>query len=114
MRIKLHFPEQSIAKITAMGLRQNNPETLRLVTGHPASSYGVGVILRGKSGQQLSGREFAQLVQAFGAWVECDSGKTARRVRNALVTVATGMDDQIKASHLHPWEFLPDKNGDLG
>jgi len=113
MRIKLHLPEQSIAQITAMGLRQNNPETLRLVTDHPASRYGIGVILRGKSGQQLDGREFAQLVKTFGAWIDCDSAKTVQRVRNALVTVATGMDDQIKASHLHPWELLPDKQGNL-
>ena len=96
MRIKLHFPEQSIAKIKAMGLRQNNPETLRLVTDHPASSYGLGVILRGKSGEQLGGREFAQLVKPFGAWIECDSDKTAQRVRNSLVTVATDSDDAIK------------------
>ena len=96
MRIKLHFPEQSIAAITAMGLRQNNPETLRLVTDHPASSYGIGVILRGKSGHQLGGREFAQLVQAFGAWIECDSFRTKQRVENALVTAATEMDDAVK------------------
>jgi hypothetical protein len=96
MRIKLYFPEQSIATITAMGLRQNSPETLRLVTDHPASSYGIGVILRGKSGQQLGGREFAQLAKVFGAWIECDSDRTKQRVENALVTAATEMDDAIK------------------
>ena len=109
MRIKLHFPEQSIAAITAMGLRQNNPETLRLVTDHPASNHGIGVLLRGKSGEILDGAQFARLHQAFGGWIECDSAHTVRRVRNALVTAATGLDDQIKASHLHPWELLPGK-----
>jgi hypothetical protein len=98
MRIKLHFPEQSIAKIKAMGLRQNSPETLRLVTDHPDSSYGIGVILRGKSGDQLGGREFAQLVSTFGAWIECDSATTAQRVRNALVTVATDSDDAVRVA----------------
>ena len=96
MRIKLHFPEQSIAAIRAMGLRQTNSETLRLVTDHPASSYGIGVLLRGKSGEILDGRSFHALNQAFGAWIECDSDKTAQRVRNALVTAATGLDDAVK------------------
>ena len=99
MRIKLHLPAESIAKITAIGLRQNNPETLRLVTDHPASSYGIGVILRGKSGHQLGGREFAQLVTAFGAWIDCDSAKTVQRVRNALAQVATGLDEWVKVAH---------------
>ena len=114
MRIKLQFPGQSIATLTAMGLRQNNPETLRLVTDHPASSYGIGVLLRGKSGDILDGSQFASLHKSFGAWVECDSAKTVQRVRNTLVTAATGLDDQVKASHLHPWELLPDGSGSLG
>jgi hypothetical protein len=113
MRIKLHFPEQSIATIQAMGLRQTNPETLRLVTDHPASSYGIGVLLRGKSGDILDGSQFAELHYSFGVWVECDSVKTIQRVRNALVTAASGMDEQIKASHLHPWQLLPNKTGNL-
>lgn len=98
MRIKLYFPEPSITAISAMGLRQNNPETLRLVTDHPASSYGIGVLLRGKSGDILDGAQFAKLHHAFGAWVECDSADTKRRVENALVTAATELDDQIKVA----------------
>ena len=70
MRVKLHFPEQSIAAIKAMGLRQLNPETLRLVTDHPASNYGIGVLLRGKSGSILDGAQFAKLNAAFGAWID--------------------------------------------
>jgi len=98
MRIKLHFPAESIAKITAMGLRQASPETLRLVTDHPASRYGIGVILRGKSGQQLSGRQFAPLVRTFGAWIECDSEQTAQRVRKAMAIPWTDMDDFIRVA----------------
>lgn len=98
MRIKLHIPEQSIATIKAMGLRQITPETLRLVTDHPASSYGIGVLLRGKSGQILDGAQFAKLHRAFGAWIECDSERTKQRVENALVTAATELDDQIKVA----------------
>lgn len=96
MRIKLHFPRQSISAIGLMGLRQNNPETLRLVTDHPAGSYGIGVLLRGKSGDVLDGAQFARLHSVFGAWVECDSANTKRRVENALVTAATELDAEIK------------------
>jgi hypothetical protein len=98
MRIKLHFPEQSIATISAMGLRQKSPETLRLVTDHPDSRYGPGVILRSKSGEQLGAKHFAALNSAFGAWIECDSAKTMQRVRNALYTVVTGMDEHVKVA----------------
>lgn len=79
-----------------MGLRQHCPETLRWTTDHPGSSYGLGVLLRGKSGDVLSGRDFAAMVYAFGAWIETDSEGTARKVRNALVTVATGTDEAVR------------------
>jgi hypothetical protein len=98
MKIKLHFPAASIAAIKTMGLRQINPEVLRLVTDHPASSYGIGVILRGKSGMILDGRQFAQLHRAFGAWIECDSADTKRRIENALVTAATELDHAIRVT----------------
>lgn len=82
--------------VKALGLRQNNPETLRLVTDHPQSSYGFGVLLRGKSSDILDGRSFMAMYKAFGAWIECDSEDTQRRVRNALVTAQTQLDDQVK------------------
>lgn len=97
MKIKLHFPASGIGDISALGLRQANPETLRLVTQHPMSSHGIGVLLRGKSGEILDGRTFEAL-QAFGAWIECDSAETKRRVENALVTAVTGLDDRIKVA----------------
>ena len=96
MKIKLYFPEDSIAAIKRMGLRQMSPETLRWTTDHPSSSYGIGVLLRGKSGEILDGRSFAALVHAFGAWIETDSEDTKRRVCNCLVTAATGTDDSVK------------------
>ena len=96
MKIKLHFPADAMAGLKRIGLRQANPETLRLVTDHPASSYGIGVLLRGKSGDLLDGAQFAKLHAAFDAWIECDSAETQRRVQNALVTAASGLDDQIK------------------
>ena len=96
MKIKLHFPASAIEAIKRMGLRQHTPETLRWTTDHPGSSYGLGVLLRGKSGDVLSGRDFAAMVYAFGAWIEADSEDAARKARNALVTVATGTDEAVK------------------
>jgi hypothetical protein len=96
MKIKLHFPAAAIERIKALGLRQINPETLRWTVDHPASSYGIGVLLRGKSGEILDGRTFAVMCEHFGAWIECASADTKRRVENALVTGATGMDDRVK------------------
>lgn len=96
MKIKLQFPPESVAALKRMGLSQRATETLRLVTDHPASNYGIGVLLRGKSGDILDGRSFAAMTNAFGAWIECDSSDTKRRVENALVTAATGLDDAVK------------------
>jgi hypothetical protein len=78
-----------------MGLRQLPSETLRWVSDHPDSSYGLGAILRGKSGQSLSGRAFATMVENFGAWIETDSERTARRVRNALATFLTETSESV-------------------
>lgn len=96
MKIQLHFPTEAIRAIDQMGLRQRNPERLRWTTEHPASHYHTGVILRGNSGDMLDGQGFAGLHEAFGAWIECDSADTKRKVQNALVTVATELDDAIK------------------
>ena len=58
MRIKLCFPPESITALARMGLRQRNPETLRWSDGPSlGSSYGLGVVLRGKSGDGLSSRD---------------------------------------------------------
>lgn len=94
MRIKLCFPDAGIAAISALGLRQKNPETLRWTTEHPGSSYGKGTLLRGKSGELLDGNSFAALHKAFGAWIEVDSADTKRRVAKALATPE--LDDEIR------------------
>lgn len=98
MKIKLYFPDESIAAIKRMGLRQMSPETLRWTAEHSASNYGLGVLLRGKSGEILDGKSFAAMVQAFGAWIETDSDDTSRRVHNALVTAATGTEESVKVA----------------
>lgn len=98
MRIKLIFPADSLAAIKRLGLSQRSPETLRWTDEHPASHYGTGVILRGKSGDILDGRSFAAMANAFAAWIEVDSADTKRRVENALVTAATGLDNAIKVT----------------
>jgi hypothetical protein len=95
MKIKLCFPAAGIEAIKALGLRQKNPETLRLTTQHSASNYGAGVLLRGKSGEVLDGRSFAAMHKGFGAWIECDSANTKRRVGNALACFG-GSDKIIK------------------
>jgi len=96
MKIKLYFPASSIEVIKALGLRQNNPETLRWTTDHPASCHSIGVLLRGKSGEILDGRSFQAMHTTFAVWVVVDSERTKRRVENALVTAVTGLDNQIK------------------
>ena len=96
MKIKLYFPDESIAAIKRMGLRQMPQETLRWTAEHPASNYGLGVLLRGKSGEILDGKTFAAMVHAFGAWIETDSEDTSRRVHNALVTAASGTEKSVK------------------
>lgn len=68
----------------------------RATTEHPASSYGLGVILRGKSGEILDGRSFVALVKHFDAWIEVDSDRTKKRVENALVTLLAGLNDRIR------------------
>jgi hypothetical protein len=114
MKMKLNFTQPGLEQIAALGLRQINPETLRLTTQHSMSSHGIGVLLRGKSGEILDGRTF-QALQAFGAWIECDSADTKRRVENALVTAATGLDDRvivaracIKCGHPYGPDWLDD------
>lgn len=95
MMIRLHIPAESIAALKRMGLNQRPVEVLRWTTDHPSSSFGIGVILRGKSGELLDGRTFAALHHAFGAWIEVDGADTKRRTQNALVTAASGLDDAI-------------------
>lgn len=96
MKIKLCFPAEAIAHIEAQGLRQRNPETLRWTDKHPASHYRAGVVLRGNSGDILSGNAFSQLHTLFGAWIEVDSEDTKRLISNAMALGVAGLIDQIK------------------
>ncbi|QQJ90674.1 hypothetical protein JFJ84_03505 [Histophilus somni] len=98
MKIKLYFPDESIATIKRMGLRQMSPETLRWTADHPSSSYGMGALLRGKSGEILDGKCFAALVPAFGAWIDIDIADTTRRFNISIVTAATGSDESFKVA----------------
>ena len=96
MKIRLLFPPESIEAIQSIGLRQRSPEVIRWTTEHPASSYGQGVLLRGKSGEILDGKTFAILAEEFGAWIEVDSERTKNRVMGALATAATPrLDERI-------------------
>ena len=92
--VTVKHAQSIIEAIKALGLRQATPETLRLVTQHSMSRRGIGVLMRGKSGEILDGRTF-QSLQAFGAWSDCDSVLTKSRGDQALVTVKTGLGDRI-------------------
>jgi hypothetical protein len=98
LKIRLCFPIDGAKAIKSLGLRQPNPETLRLVTDHPMSRHGQGVLLRGKSGDPLDAPSFAVLQANFGAWVEVDSYATKERVISALGL--TNPDFEDLANHV--------------
>lgn len=79
MFARLHFPEAAIRRLHDQGLLQRNPEKLRWTDQHPASHYGAGVLLRGKSGDLLDGAQFRALRDAFGAWIETDQPERVAR-----------------------------------
>jgi len=62
-------------------------ERLRWTDKHPLSSYGLGVVLRAKSGVPMDGAAFAAL--ARDGWrIECDTDLERRRVAGALAWAA--------------------------
>lgn len=69
-------------------------ERLRWTDQHPASSYGLGVILRGHGPDILDGAGFKWLA-AQGARIECTDERERRRVAGALAWGALGLDDGI-------------------
>jgi hypothetical protein len=79
MRARLVFPAEVIEGLKRQGLRQRSPERLRWTDQHSASSYGDGVLLRGKSSDVLDGDQFRALREAFGAWIETDSKERVAR-----------------------------------
>jgi len=62
-------------------------ERLRWTDQHPMSSYGLGVVLRAKSGIPLDGAAFARLARE-GWRIECDTDLERRRVAGALAWAA--------------------------
>ena len=58
-------------------------ERLRWTDQHPSSRFGLGVILRGHSGDVLDGKTFESLA-SDGARIECSSDLECRRVAGAL------------------------------
>ena len=80
MKIKLHIPDSGMDAIKDLGLRQTNPETLKLVQG---------ILLRGKSGEALDSKSFAALVKNFGAVISVDSDGTRLLVVSALKLEST-------------------------
>jgi hypothetical protein len=91
--IRLIFSTESIKSIRRMGLKQSQRERLRWSDQHPASSHGLGVLLRGQSDQLLDGDQFKKLVEAFGAHIECSTELEHKRVRNALAWGALGLPE---------------------
>ncbi len=68
-------------------------EKLRWTDQHAASSYGLGVVLRGARGAEiLDGAAFGALA-AVGARIECATDLDRRRVAGALAWVALGLPD---------------------
>lgn len=68
--IRLHHPD-------------GRTEKLRWTDQHPASHYGLGVILRGHGGDILDGAGFRALARA-GAKITCSDDRERRRVAGAL------------------------------
>ena len=95
MRVRLVFPPGAVDEIRAMGLRHSGAEKLRLVMDHPGSHHGLGVLLRGKSGDLLDGATLAVLRARWGAWIEVDDARVQAHVRRALATAPLGLDDAV-------------------
>lgn len=74
-------------------------ERLRWTDQHGASRFGLGVVLRGNTGETLSGLEFLQLVRA-GVRIECGSDLERRRTAGALGLAMLG--EAVEAITLSP------------
>lgn len=98
MNITLHFPPTIIERLEADGDFFTNPETLTWTEEHPASNYGLGVILRSDGETLIDGLAFAQITYTYDAWIEVDSEDTWRKVNNALATGATQCQDRIRVT----------------
>lgn len=65
---------------------------LRWTDQHPASRYGLGVVLHARQSQPIDGAMFKALA-ADGARIECGSDVERRRVLGALATAALALPD---------------------
>lgn len=91
MRIKLTLPTEARASLSRLGLTQPDTETLRL----RREGDGLEVIVRGKSGVELSPRDFAALFYGFDARIEVDSVHTKERVERVLQCSQTGTAEAV-------------------
>lgn len=67
-------------------------EKLRWTDKHPASHYGLGVVLRGHGGRILDGVNF-KLLAVAGAKIICSDDRERRRVAGALAWPALGFPE---------------------
>jgi hypothetical protein len=67
-------------------------EKLRWTDQHPASSYGLGVVIRGHGAEILDGMMFKALADQ-GAKITCSDERGMRRVAGALAWGALGLAD---------------------
>jgi len=70
--IKLIISNAGMKKIKSLGLRISQSRNLRLVTEHPQSNYGFGVILYAHTGDILDGVSFRTLRDNYGAVIVTD------------------------------------------
>jgi hypothetical protein len=70
------------------------PQKLRWTDQHPASSYGLGVLLRGHGGEILDGATFKKLTED-GYKIICSTDMERRRVAGALAWGALGLDEKF-------------------
>lgn len=72
----------------------NAPVKLRWTDQHAASSYGLGVMLRGHGGEVFDGATFAGMA-ADGWRIECSTDLERRRVAGALAWAALGLSPDV-------------------
>lgn len=93
--IRLCFTNEAIARIAENGLTQRNPERIRWTDQHAESKHGIGVLLRGKTSNKLTGEHFKILHTQYGAWLEVSNDVECRRVASALCWPALGIEDAV-------------------
>lgn len=72
--------------------RDGTSARMRWTDQHPASSYGLGILLYARSSEILDGERFRALVDQ-GARLECSTPVERRRVAGALAWPVLGLPD---------------------